>query len=161
MASRQERPPQMCCRHDAMDHYVPSSMLGPLLEADFALDRPVSLALSSSCPDEESGTREVGQWAHANEVSLLDSNPVPPLFLLTASMKTKTERGGAKVASSSPVFHICKTQRLLAGPLLAGPDQKAPSPRAADRQDRPLAQVDRSLSPHLIYTPNHELCRCS
>ena len=44
----------------------------------------------------------------------------------------------------------------------AGPEQKPHLLGAASGQDRdPLPESDRSLSSHLIYTPNHELCRRS
>lgn len=90
MPSRQEWPSRMCCRHEAMDLYMP----GAMLEANFALDSPVSLALSH--PEEESGTREVGQRAHMDELkSPLDTNPVPPPLFLTAS-KRKPKKVGQK-----------------------------------------------------------------
>lgn len=80
-------------------------------------------------------------------------------------MEAKTQTGGPKVASSSPVFHTCdiyKTQPLLAGPLHAGPDQKLPVPRAATGAGQSLyPKSDKSLFSDLIYTPNHELRQCS
>lgn len=95
------------------------------------------------------GIGDQGGWAvgsRRRDKSLLDSNPVPPLFLLTASMKKKTQKGGAKVASSSPFTSARPSVSLLVLSLQDPTRKPLPPGQPTGRTDTQPRRTE--ASPH-------------